>query len=104
MRMDHTNEDGRVQRGWVPFDEPFPTQLEKFKERRKKETGFGYLSKSDLTFVLSEDPMVKLLIRHSMGRLICPAQDAKFIIGCIERHPKGFIRSMEFYEHTPRRS
>ena len=89
-------------RRFLPFDEPFPSQLAKFKERKRDENG-GYVAATDIPFILTKDPMCKLLVKHGMGRFICAAQDLAFMIVCIEEHPQGYIRSVEFYDPTPRR-
>ena len=91
-----------VQRSWVPFDEPFPSPMDKFKQRKFKEND-GFVTATDMPFILKEDPMCKLLVKHGMGRFICTAQDLAFMIECIEDHPKGYIRSVEFYNPPPRR-
>ena len=80
----------------VPCSRPFPTQFDKFKEKRKASNG-GFVTSKDLPFIKSKDPKCKLLVKHSMGRFICPAQDLEFMMGCIERDPQGYIRSVEFY-------
>ena len=85
-----------VDEGWVPMEVPFPTEVSKLKARKMAENG-GFLTQQEVSFILTKDPMCKVLVKHGMGRLICSVQDLKFIIQCIERYPEGYIRSVEFY-------
>ena len=76
-------------RSWVPMDETFPSALDKFKKKQKELNG-GFVSESDMSWIIEEDRLCKMLIRHSHGRLICAAQDVAFHIECIEKYKGDF--------------
>ena len=82
---------------WVPMATPFKNALEKFIERRIELNG-GFVSESYMPWIIQEDPLCQMLIKHSHGRMVCAAQDVKFHCECIEAHPNGmgFVRSVEF--------
>ena len=82
---------------WVPMSVPFKDDLEKFKERRRR-TQDGHVTRSEMAWIIQEDPMCQMLIKHTLGRIICAAQDVEFHIECIEAHPSGdgHVRSVEF--------
>ena len=82
---------------WVPMATPFRNALEKFVERRIELNG-GFVTDKDMPWIVQQDPMCQMLIKHSHGRIVCAAQDVKFHTDCIENHPsgEGYVRSVEF--------
>ncbi len=74
---------------WVPMDRPFPSAIDKFKKKQRELNG-GFVSDRDMSWIIQEDRLCQMLVRHSHGRLICAAQDVAFHIECIEKYKGDF--------------
>lgn len=68
--------------------------------QKAKETG-GFLTETDLKFIVEQDRLRLILVRCGNGRFLCPAQDVAHFIGIIERDGQDYVRDVSLPTSDP---